>query len=69
MAIPGPCEEDAWSDDEFDGYVSDVEDRLSVQRCETKVKCMRERVEFRIMHAHLVALNQLEMDHRSTSFV
>ena len=29
MEIPGPCEEDAWSDDKFDGYVeSAVEDRL-----------------------------------------
>ncbi len=44
---------------------------LSVQRvvrCETKVKCMRERVDFPISHAHLVALNQLETDHHSTSF-
>ena len=28
MAIPGPVDEDEWSDDEFDGYVeSDVEDQ------------------------------------------
>ena len=31
MAIPGPCEDDEWSDDDFNGYVeSDVDDTAAV---------------------------------------
>ena len=34
MAIPGPVDEEEWSDDEFDGYIeSDVEDGNGESSC------------------------------------
>ena len=82
MAIPGPVDEEEWSDDKFDGYIERMEMARAVAqrvRSRTRVRentklcwgkmyvmSLSKRVEFPLTCTHQVVLNQPETEHHFT---